>query len=127
MEIKEGYYVRTKKGIAKIIGRINDPTNFYYKMLITDKFLGIHDDTEYIHDLDIIKVNKNINELLEVGDYVNGQLVIQVCSKTGYVFTEPTYYDEIKGEEFHFCYKTGEIKDVVTKEQFNSVKYDVEG
>lgn len=118
-ELKVGMYVRTKKGIAKILGRINDPTDFYHKMLITDKFLKIHGDTEYIHDLDIVKASENIIDLIEVGDYVNGYYVedvfdtyIYVATGTNY-FQSPTIYEQ-------------DIKSTVTREQFNSVKYEVE-
>lgn len=31
MELNVNMYVRTLKGIAKIIGRVNDPTNYFYK------------------------------------------------------------------------------------------------
>lgn len=39
MKLEEGIYVRTKKGIAKVLGRVKDPINYYYKMLITDRYL----------------------------------------------------------------------------------------
>ena len=123
MELKVGMYVRTKKGIAKILGRINDPTNFYHKMLITDKFLKIHGDTEYIHDLDIIKARKNITDLLQVGDYVNGYLVTFVYRPDGNeVFRIELEKNTLQG---HIISKSEQIKSIVTKEQFESIKYEV--
>lgn len=114
MKLEEGMYVRTKKGIAKILGRINDPTDFYHKMLITDKFLKIHGDTEYIHDLDIVKASENIIDLIEVGDYVNGYKV---------KITNP-YMIVLDNYNFK-AIENKDIKSVVTKEQFNSAKYEV--
>ena len=121
MKLEVGDYVRTKKGIAKILGRVNEPDNYYFKMLITDKYLEIHDDTEYIHDLDIIKSSKNIIDLIQVGDYVNGRPVFineygfleQTCINAD----DDVYYETLRVED---------IKDIVTKEQFDSMKYEVD-
>ena len=121
-EINVGDYVRTKKGIAKILGRINEPDNYYFKMLITDKYLEIHDDTEYIHDLDIIKSSKNIIDLIEVGDYVNGKKVDEIS------LIEDTYYIKTKvSNTNNYDYLPGHlIKTILTKEQFESMTYEVE-
>ncbi len=116
MKLEVGDYVRTKKGIAKILGRVNEPDNYYFKMLITDKYLEIHDDTEYIHDLDIIKSSKNIIDLIEEGDYVNGLPVVHNAKNNG-----SNIVIVVNGN----AYNEEDIKSVVTKEQFNSMKYEV--
>lgn len=124
MKLEVGDYVRTKKGIAKILGRVNEPDNYYFKMLITDKYLEIHDDTEYIHDLDIIKSSKNIIDLIEVGDYVNGYLVTDVYRPDGNeVFRIEIERDTLRG---HIIDKSSQIKSIVTKEQFENMTYEVE-
>lgn len=125
MKIEEGMYVRTRNGIAKILGIINDPDNFYYKMLITDKFLKIHDDTEYINDLDVIKASYNIIDLIEVRDYVNGQLVYydeeSECLGQNFVDADSNYYFEsiTKGGDY-------KIKTILTKEQYENNCYKVD-
>lgn len=92
-------------------------------MLITDKFLKIHGDTEYIHDLDIIKARKNITDLLQVGDYVNGYLVTFVYRPDGNeVFRIELEKNTLQG---HIISKSEQIKSIVTKEQFESIKYEV--
>ncbi len=122
MELKEGMYVRTRNGIAKILGIINDPDNFYYKMLITDKFLKIHDDTEYIDDLDVIKASYNIIDLIEEGDYVNG---VEVIGKEFDNFNKE--YLQCGVGDYVICtFEVKDIKTILTKEQFESQKYIVE-
>ena len=71
MKLEVGMYVRTKKGIAKIIDRILEPDHYYFKMWVTDKFLEINDDTEYISEVDVIKASYNIIDILEVGDIIS--------------------------------------------------------
>lgn len=110
--MKVGDYVRTKKGIAKIEGQ-NDDVRFAYPCAwITDTYLEINDDTEYVYDEDIIKSSPNIIDLIEVGDYVNGCPVLHkennelVCGLL-------------------LRYKEENIQNVVTKEQFESMEYKV--
>lgn len=122
MKLEVGDYVRTKKGIAKILGRVNEPDNYYFKMLITDKYLEIHDDTEYIHDLDIIKSSKNIIDLIEVGDYVNG---VEVIGKEFDNFDEE-YLQCGFGDYVIFTFEFKDIKTILTKEQFENNCYNVE-
>ena len=123
MKIEEGMYVRTRNGIAKILGKVNDPCNYYYKMLITDKFLKIHDDTEYINDLDVIKASYNIIDLIEEGDYVNGYKV-SFKDKDYKPFVQCDYPVQCGTTNHYRFYEEG-IKDIVTKEQFESMKYEV--
>ena len=109
-----GIYVRTKKGIAKIIDRILEPDHYYFKMWVTDKFLEINDDTEYISEVDVIKASYNIIDILEKGDYVNGWKVLYWTDGTkivddGYA----TNLDKI------------DIKSIVTKEQMEQMAYKV--
>ena len=68
MELKPNMYVRTLKGIAKIIDRKLDPKDYYFQCWVTDRFLCICDDTEYLCDSDILKASYNLIDLIEVGD-----------------------------------------------------------
>ena len=89
-------------------------------MLITDKFLKIHDDTEYINDLDVIKASYNIIDLVEKGDYVNGLLVTRIC------------FDEEANKKYLNLYgsvsewEEEDIKTILTKEQYENNCYKVE-
>lgn len=143
-ELKVGMYVRNERGIAKYLGLGKDVLkdkesrefkHYAMQHLFDETIFGVgHDwgDTlseEEFKNIDryiIGEPSKNIIDLIEVEDYVNGELVVQVSDDKGWVFTQPTYFDEHRGEERHYCYNNYEIKSVVTKEQFNSVKYEVE-
>ena len=126
MELKEGMYVRTLKGIAKIIGRVLEPDNYYFQCWVTDRFLCICDDTEYLCDSDILKTSYNIIDLIETGDYVNGFLVEEVQKVPNeeigkVVVTDSSNCDCWEGAPFE--YWNEDIKTIVTKEQFESMQY----
>lgn len=117
-----GMYVRTKKGIAKIIDRILEPDHYYFKMWVTDKFLEINDDTEYISEVDVLKASYNIIDILEVGDYVNGKQVIETYYKS-----DEKWHLEIVDSRLltHDELKHVNIQSIVTKEQFEQMAYKV--
>ena len=127
MELKEGMYVRTLKGIAKIVGRKLDPNDYYFQCWITDRFLCICDDTEYLCDSDVLKASYNIIDLIEIGDYVNGDLVLfagaTVWDNDGNVLDKRVHINHI-GNDLWIAEKL--IKSIVTKEQFESICYKVE-
>lgn len=112
-EIKVGEYVRINNdfrlialGIGKVT-RINQDT-IYVKMRFELPFAFKVDD--------IAKHRPNIIDLIEEGDYVNGKLIhkVDIRENSAYI-----YY----GNGKTFC--DYQIKDVVTKEQFNQMKYIV--
>ena len=116
-KLKEGMHIRTKDGlIDKVIidykGCCNSP-NCNCKHVSCEH--------NYYDEENIIKASYNLIDLIEVGDYVNGDKVteemIKMRDKQG-VFGLPdkhrVFIDEIK------------VKNIVTKEMFNSVKYEVE-
>ena len=123
-ELKVGNYIRTKdkKGVQYIRKIIDLPKDTRYGSIVVDK--DIH-NVKWVSKKNVLKVSENIINLIQSGDYVNGEFVVQVSNDKGWVFTQPTYFDEHRGEERHYCYNSYEIKSVVTKEQFNSVKYEV--
>ena len=120
MELEVGMYVRTKNGmIAKIIGKVLEPDNYYFQCWVTDRYLCICDDTEYLCDSDVIKANYNIIDLIEVGDYVNGYKTFE---KDDYLWIERLDNHETP----HFTrIDYLDIKSIVTKEQFESMQYRV--
>lgn len=99
-----------------------------------------HDDDELslhnynIYDLDnneatvddlIIKSSPNIIDLIEVGDYVNGKKVLNVCPDYIFDYSEEitiVYFDKDKKD---YIYSNVDIKSIVTKEQFESMEYKV--
>ena len=113
MELKEGMYVRTKEGlIDKVIidykGCCNNPN-------CNCKHVSCEHD--YHDEENIIKASDNLIDLIEVGDYVNGLPVAHNAKKNG-----GNIVILINGG----AYNEEDIKSVVTKEMFNSVKYEVE-
>lgn len=114
-EIKAGEYVRTKKGqLDKVINN-----NYYMPAYVECKKKGI------IFRENIKNHKEKLIELLEEGDYVNGEYVIQVSKELNCVFIETTYYDELAQEEKHNFIKAEEIESIVTHEQFKNIEYKV--
>ena len=123
MIIKEGMYVRTKKGIAKIES-LDDLDNVAW----TDQkgiFFGIKRPSGMLHfELDddgyVLEIpSYKIIDLIEPGDYVNGCVVTRICidKETGKKYLN--MYGSISEWE------NEDIKSVVTKEQFERIKYEV--
>lgn len=106
-----GDYVRTKYGIAKIVG-----SEAQDLIINLDKAI-MYDHRDYIssctHD-EIIKSSPNIIDLIEVGDYVNGN---EVIGKLDYLLE----FDGSGDGDYYL--KEEEIKSIVTKEQFESMEY----
>jgi hypothetical protein len=120
MTIKENMYVRTKNRtlqcpqIARIIKMSKDSgyKNQYYIEL--DKNL-IPSYEYHIYEEDISKASFNPIELIEAGDYVNGLLVMS----NDYNFDKPIkIFNNLR-------FGLEDIKSIVTKEQFNAMKYEV--
>ena len=68
------------------------------------------------------KASFNLIDLIEVGDYVNGERVTSsesVDKNDTDRYLGFGYYD-------YYIHDSEDIKDIVTKEQFNSMKYVVE-
>ena len=69
------------------------------------------------HRKDIINASYNIMDLIEVGDYINGDRVTQVTSR---------YVEVCYGRDSCDFINEEDIKSIVTKEQFESTKYSLE-
>ena len=94
-------------------------------MWVTDKFLKINDDTEYISEVDVLKASHNIIDLIEEGDYVNGYEVIE----KPYCYHDVCFVSVNSRESWGWGIgemPMNEIKSIVTKEQFDSMKYEVD-
>ena len=118
-EIKVGEYVRSKEGIIdKVIvdykGKCNNP-NCKEKHISCEK--------DYYDEKDIVKHSFNIIDLIEVGDYVNGREV-EETTRNGFI-TLKSFADDDYGD-FNIL-ENKYIESIVTKEQFESMKYKVGG
>lgn len=68
---------------------------------------------------DIKKQRQNIEDLIETGDYVNGCLVLLVDKETF------TTVEKSGGIKCHYKRSTKNIQSIVTHEQFEAAKYEV--
>lgn len=118
-EIKVGEYGRTNLGKIFIFAwlevngkRVENKVILGDGQKITNEFYYFEKGEE------IVKQSPNIIDLIEEGDYVNGKLIhkVDIRENSAYI-----YY----GNGKTFC--DYQIKDVVTKEQFNQMKYIVVG
>ncbi len=117
MELKEGMYVRTKDGlIDKVIidykGCCNSP-NCNCKHVSCEH--------NYYDEENIIKVSDNLIDLIEVLDYVNGYRVDLIDEIDGRKYLDLHYMEC----EWRYTFNE-DIKSIVTKEMFDSVKYEEE-
>ena len=113
MVLKEGMYIRTKDGFIDKV--INDYKGCCNSPNCNCKHVSC--EHNYYDEENIIKVSDNLIDLIEAGDYVNGFPVIHNAKEHG-----GNIVIVINGN----AYTEENIKSVVTKEQFNSAKYEVE-
>lgn len=118
LELKKDMYVRYTRGaingyvpprIAKIINKNND-------------LLKLDNNNEILESDIIGKPSFDLINLIEVGDYVNGEKVTSA---------EPVDEKDTErylgfGDYDYYIHTSEDIKSVVTKEQFNACKYVVE-
>lgn len=109
MEIKVGEYVRINKdfriigiGIGKVVNKNKD--TIYVKMS-NDLPISFNIDS-------IIKHSFNIIDLIEVGDYVNGEYVTDTWNGNRIETHRSNFHED-------------NIKSIVTKQAFESIKYEV--
>ena len=110
-----GVYVRTKQGK---IGKIID-----INLGQEEKRYILDSSSVYIYyETDILKASHNIIDLIEVGDYVNGEKITRVIP-------QDICGDEVLDYQHIFVNNKEifkhEINSIVTKEQFESMKYEV--
>ena len=114
MELKEGMYVRTKKGIGRVTEYTKHESWGYIVKVLGQYSCYTHTSNGELSD--VIKASDNLIDLIEVGDYVNGLPVVHNAKKNG-----GNIVILINGD----AYNEEDIKSIITKEQFNSVKYEV--
>lgn len=133
MKLEVGMYVRTKKGsIGKILGidyRIdgkgNDLENIeglYFDNCIDDIGKDIFSLCFYIFK--DAKADHDITKLIEVGDLVNGYLIRNITDMVNQNIKAFELF-RINGTSRIAMWGKEDIKNVVTKEQFESMSYKV--
>lgn len=125
MNIEPGEYIRTKQGdIDKVIweytGKCANPN-------CTKKHISCK--LNYYDEEDIVSHSKNIIDLIQVGDYVDGHLVVEHAHEKGRLFVSCTYVGGIAFTTFEdYSWeltknKEENIETIVTKEQFEHMEY----
>ena len=122
MKLEVGMYVRIKNkagwcciGTIHNINDFREPSVKYCIDIQSDDFVFIPEDM-------IAKASYNIIDLIELGDYVNGEKVIltqdYAVTKKGRCLIQTDAYDINDDEQYL-------IKSIVTKEQFEQMQYRV--
>ena len=128
-EIKVGEYVRSRQGyIAKVI-KIEEDYCIEFNKSIMRRYGEESDmlflNPEYTYEderSEIIKHSPNIIDLIEVGDYVNGVKIEEFETEVNTVTKNKRI---VAKYEWGKVINDFEIKEIVTKEQFEAIKYTV--
>ena len=117
-EIKVNEYIRTEYGeIAKVIEYKNE--------IVFDKeikFYGMYRGYICEDELNfIVKHSFNLIDLIQCGDYVNGKEVIMDLQKSKEWYKSEDDFITCKD----YTFEENEIKEIVTKEQMESISYKV--
>ena len=121
MELREGMYIRSKdKRGNQFVRRIVElPTVPTYGSIVVDK--DIH-NVKWVSKKNVLKASDSIIDLIEVGDYVNGCYVLDFETlqnrEKAIIVNSLDSYGWGQG-----VIPTHEIISIVTKEQFESMKY----
>jgi len=114
--IKKGDYIRTYDGF---IGKLDyiDPVGIDYN------HYHFENSFEEVYDDDIKLVKKRPIDLIEVGDYVNGELVTAIHKD--YVYDEISLGKALETANNYTVTLNEDIKSIVTKEQFENIEYRI--
>ena len=117
MKLEVGQFARLKSGyICKIIN-INYFREPSMKYGVEANYLN---DIMFIGDDDVVKASYNIIDILEVGDYVNGNPVCIIKEdehNRKWIYTDSNY---------KYGYLEEDIKSILTHEQMEQMAYKVE-
>ena len=122
-KIEVNEYVRTKDGRIAQIKSIDYEAGIYrFDRIIYINDFGMKEDVLYNNEMFkklIVKHSKQLINLIEVGDYVNGKEVIEIrkINEKKYLITSYCPQDYIKTN----------IKRILTKEQMEANCYEVKG
>ncbi len=128
--MKIGDYVRTEYGIAKCISFIPIRENsFLYEFDV----MVYEENEEKVHiltasELEKYKFSDKLTDLIKVGDYINGHRVNYINKdRKRFNITFGDDYFNLKSKFNNDIYwlSKEDIKSIVTKEQFESMKYRI--
>jgi hypothetical protein len=124
MEIGDYVRYKTLSNQIKInkIKNIVEPDDSELSM--TNIILYDLDNKDVTADKYIIKSSPNIIDLIEVGDYVNGKEVSSLQRYDDGTVADIRFYEEVEMQEYSFG-EESDIKSIVTKEQFEAIKYEI--
>ena len=110
MKIEVGEYIRTKNGVIAQLEYIHDKDEVYWFDKVIYSRYGEEIDFLTTEELPkyIVNHSKNILDLVEVGDYLDGVRVTE------------TFINNIKYLAKDYINKT-----IVTKEQFSNMEYKI--
>lgn len=126
MELKVGMYIITndRMKIGKIKGfctcAMCEERGFYEPIIDGDIIITDYDKSQGFHGY---KFYDNPIDLIEVGDYVNGKRVYNISIVDGLKYLDVEVEDYLSDTPF---INDDQITSIVTKEQFDSMKYEVE-
>lgn len=106
-EIKVGEYVRTFNGLIGKVVQLTDSGNYTIR---------IYNGAEYVVRAVIVKHSKEIIDLIEIGDIVNGERILDITGD--YVHTNETNHNKF--------YLGKHIITILTKELYQANCYTVE-
>lgn len=115
-EIKAGMYARSKNGE---IGKIR---------VIKNDMIFLNENV-YFHHASDLKTSDSLNDLITPGDYINGTKLLSIdyaedsygnCDKLHFYYSFENELADVN--EYH---ERLTITSIVTKEQFESVEYEV--
>lgn len=113
MEIKENEFIRTKTGkIDKVINN-----NYYMSQYIEC-------EKRIVDKENIVNHSKNIIDLIEEGDYVNGQKVL-CLKKNNDDCRDDIGTSYIEGIDIYLGYDESDIKTILTHEQYERNCYKI--
>ena len=121
MKLEVGMYVRLQNDAENIV-IINRIANVFETTILTENDGSIYQG-EYTKE-NVIKASYNIINILEVGDYVNGNKVIEI--EKNYKFIDGTIRDILWTDtKMQKAIWDETIKSIITKEQMEQIAYKV--
>lgn len=115
MNIEVGEYVRDDEGFIMKINEV------YYDDKYKDYAIKSPSKPFFIYSKNVYKHSKNIIDLIEAGDYVNGKYVYKNGEDfSGYKCLHMESSKVYACEDFIY---EDDIKSIVTKEQFENMEY----
>ena len=123
-KIQVGEYVRTRNGEIGIFKGYNANKKSQWKLRI--EFQRVK-TWKYCAEEYIVKHKPKLIDLIEVGDYVNGELIVDKLQTPCRIGKEGKKFVFTKNMNIGEGYFEEDIKSIVTKEQFASMEYKIGG